>query len=105
MDAKLVVGVGNIYANEALFLSGITPHKLAGRLTKAKQTIFHEKYQFKIIAADQRRIIQVKMTLPKDNEWMSEFWMSEWVNEWILNEWMSEFWMTNKFKSYECVKY
>ena len=36
MDAKLVVGVGNIYANEALFLSGITPHKLAGRLTKAE---------------------------------------------------------------------
>ena len=34
MDAKQVVGVGNIYANEALFLSGIYPHKPAGRITK-----------------------------------------------------------------------
>lgn len=36
MDARVVVGVGNIYANEALFLSGIYPHKLAGRVTKAE---------------------------------------------------------------------
>lgn len=36
MDAKVVVGVGNIYANEALFLSGIYPHKLAGKVTKAQ---------------------------------------------------------------------
>lgn len=34
MDARIVVGVGNIYANEALFLSGIYPHKAAGRLSK-----------------------------------------------------------------------
>jgi formamidopyrimidine-DNA glycosylase len=34
MDAKVVVGVGNIYANEALFLSGIYPHKMAGKITK-----------------------------------------------------------------------
>ena len=36
MDASIVVGVGNIYANEALFLSGIYPHKLAGQITKAE---------------------------------------------------------------------
>lgn len=36
MDAHVVVGVGNIYANEALFLSGIYPHKLAGKITKAE---------------------------------------------------------------------
>jgi len=36
MDAKNVVGVGNIYANEALFLSSIYPHKLAGKITKAE---------------------------------------------------------------------
>jgi len=41
--------------------------ELAGRLPKAQQTIAHENYQFKIIQADQRRIIQVKMTLPEDN--------------------------------------
>jgi len=34
MDAKIVVGVGNIYASEALFLSKIHPKRLAGKLTK-----------------------------------------------------------------------
>jgi formamidopyrimidine-DNA glycosylase len=35
MDARVVVGVGNIYANEALFLSGIRPSTAAGRVTRA----------------------------------------------------------------------
>lgn len=34
MDSKVVVGVGNIYANEALFLAGLRPGKAAGRLTR-----------------------------------------------------------------------
>jgi formamidopyrimidine-DNA glycosylase len=34
MDSKIVVGVGNIYANEALFMSGIRPTKAVGRLSK-----------------------------------------------------------------------
>lgn len=33
MDQRLVVGVGNIYANEALFLAGIHPARPAGRLS------------------------------------------------------------------------
>jgi len=32
MDARQVVGVGNIYASEALFLAGIHPQRAAGRL-------------------------------------------------------------------------
>ena len=32
MDNKIVVGVGNIYANESLFLSGIRPKKSIGRI-------------------------------------------------------------------------
>ncbi len=36
MDAKMVVGVGNIYANEALFLSGIHPSRAANTLTAAQ---------------------------------------------------------------------
>ncbi len=36
MDAKAVVGVGNIYASEALFRAGIRPSTPAGRLTKPK---------------------------------------------------------------------
>lgn len=34
MDAKIVVGVGNIYASESLFLAGISPKRLAGKITK-----------------------------------------------------------------------
>lgn len=33
MDSKIVVGVGNIYASEALFKSGINPHKATGRIS------------------------------------------------------------------------
>ena len=36
MDGHVVVGVGNIYASEALFLAGVRPGKAAGRVT-AKQ--------------------------------------------------------------------
>jgi formamidopyrimidine-DNA glycosylase len=35
MDGRVVVGVGNIYANEALFLAGIRPTVAAGRITLA----------------------------------------------------------------------
>ena len=34
MDSRVVVGVGNIYANEALFLAGIRPTVAAGRVTR-----------------------------------------------------------------------
>jgi formamidopyrimidine-DNA glycosylase len=33
MDSKIVVGVGNIYANEALFLAGIAPGRAANRIS------------------------------------------------------------------------
>jgi len=36
MDNHLVVGVGNIYANEALFRAGIRPTMAAGRLSKPR---------------------------------------------------------------------
>lgn len=36
MEAKVVVGVGNIYANEALFRCGIRPQREAGSLTLAE---------------------------------------------------------------------
>lgn len=36
MNGKVVVGVGNIYANEALFLSGVHPRRAAGRLSMAR---------------------------------------------------------------------
>ena len=36
MDNHIVVGVGNIYANEALFMSGIHPLRKAGKISKAR---------------------------------------------------------------------
>lgn len=36
MDNKVVVGVGNIYASESLFQSGILPQREAGSLTEAE---------------------------------------------------------------------
>ncbi len=36
MDGKIVVGVGNIYASEALFMAGIYPMRAAGRVSLAR---------------------------------------------------------------------
>lgn len=36
MDARIVVGVGNIYANEALFEAGIDPARAAGHIATAR---------------------------------------------------------------------
>ena len=36
MDSKVVVGVGNIYANESLFLAGISPKRSAGKISKPR---------------------------------------------------------------------
>lgn len=36
MDGKVVVGVGNIYASEALFLAGIHPKKAAGKISQPR---------------------------------------------------------------------
>ena len=36
MDSHIVVGVGNIYANEALFAAGIHPKRKAGRITRER---------------------------------------------------------------------
>ncbi len=36
MDGKIVVGAGNIYANEALFAAGIRPDRAAGRISRER---------------------------------------------------------------------
>ena len=41
MTNQVVVGVGNIYANEALFLSGIDPRRKASALSKKRVTDLH----------------------------------------------------------------
>ncbi|MDA7441102.1 bifunctional DNA-formamidopyrimidine glycosylase/DNA-(apurinic or apyrimidinic site) lyase [Candidatus Pseudothioglobus singularis] len=34
MDSKVVVGIGNIYASESLFLAGISPKRVSGKTSK-----------------------------------------------------------------------
>lgn len=36
MDGRIVVGVGNIYANEALFAAGIRPDRAAGKVSRER---------------------------------------------------------------------
>ncbi len=39
MDGRIVVGVGNIYANEALFAAGIAPKRMAGTVSKKQYEV------------------------------------------------------------------
>ena len=41
MDQRRVVGVGNIYANEALFAAGVDPSRAANRVTQAEAVALH----------------------------------------------------------------
>jgi len=50
MDQKVVVGVGNIYATEALFAAGIDPSKAANRVPNAQLVDLHSHVQ-RILAA------------------------------------------------------
>jgi formamidopyrimidine-DNA glycosylase len=45
MDQRLVVGVGNIYANEALFAAGIDPSRAANTLPTAEVARLHREVQ------------------------------------------------------------
>lgn len=59
MDAQNVVGVGNIYANEALFLSGISPKRQAGRVSLQRMELLAENIKYVL----QRSIEQGGTTL------------------------------------------
>lgn len=45
MDQRVVVGVGNIYANEALFAARIDPSRPANTLTAAEVALLHREVQ------------------------------------------------------------
>jgi formamidopyrimidine-DNA glycosylase len=45
MDQRHLAGVGNIYANEALFAAGIDPSKAAHRLTPDQHRRLHAELQ------------------------------------------------------------
>lgn len=45
MDSKVVVGVGNIYANEALFMAGIDPQRQAGSISRKRYQLLADCIQ------------------------------------------------------------
>jgi len=51
MDGKIVVGVGNIYASETLFLAKINPLRLATRLSLNRYELLVEKIQLVLKSA------------------------------------------------------
>lgn len=59
MDQKVVTGIGNIYATEALFTAGVCPSKQAGKVSKHSYQIFVEEAK-RIL---ERSIIQGGTTL------------------------------------------
>lgn len=61
MNSHVVVGVGNIYANEALFLAGIHPNRAVNRISLKRIALLVEK--IKLVLA---RAIQVGGTTLRD---------------------------------------
>jgi len=51
MDSHNVVGVGNIYANEALFAAGIHPRRAAGKVTRTQYTLLVQAIKHVLRAA------------------------------------------------------
>jgi formamidopyrimidine-DNA glycosylase len=51
MDSHVVVGVGNIYASESLFLAGVKPQAAAGKLTRPRYERLAEAIQTVLQAA------------------------------------------------------
>lgn len=43
LDQKIVAGIGNIYADECLFLAGIKPNRVAASLSKEESVVLHDK--------------------------------------------------------------
>ena len=54
MDQKVVVGVGNIYAAEALFMAGISPLRAAGQVSRERYRLLADAVRTILAAAIER---------------------------------------------------
>lgn len=68
MNSNIVVGAGNIYANESLFMTGIHPEKLAGKLTKKQAHELAENIKTVIAAAIEQGGTTLKDFLSPDGK-------------------------------------
>ncbi len=55
MDARVVVGVGNIYANEALYRAGVHPRRSAGRIAESRWERVHGAVREVLLEAIENR--------------------------------------------------
>jgi len=53
LDQKIVVGIGNIYASEILFRSGVSPKRLAKSVSKKKAELIYNETQNVLLTAIQ----------------------------------------------------
>ncbi|MBV1873897.1 MAG: formamidopyrimidine-DNA glycosylase [Gammaproteobacteria bacterium] len=51
MNSQVVVGVGNIYANESLFMAGILPARAAGKISRQRYDVLAEAIKTVLTAA------------------------------------------------------
>lgn len=51
LDGHMVAGIGNIYANEALYAAGIRPARAAGRITRKQYTVLARAIRRTLTAA------------------------------------------------------
>lgn len=51
MNSQVVVGVGNIYANESLFMAGILPARAAGKISRQRYDVLVEAIKTVLTAA------------------------------------------------------
>ncbi len=76
MNPQVVVGVGNIYASEVLFLSGIRPAKLGFKITKAEAqriVLFTQKVLLKAIKAKGSTLKDYKMVNGESGKFQNLF--------------------------------
>jgi formamidopyrimidine-DNA glycosylase len=55
LDQRIIAGIGNIYADEALFLAGIHPGRAGGSLTKSEATELHRTIRQTLLAGIENR--------------------------------------------------
>ncbi|MGY8871400.1 MAG: bifunctional DNA-formamidopyrimidine glycosylase/DNA-(apurinic or apyrimidinic site) lyase [Pseudomonadales bacterium] len=68
MNSKVVVGVGNIYANEALFHAGIDPRKSAGRISEKRLEVLVQRIKSVLSAAIQQGGTTLKDFVDSDGQ-------------------------------------
>jgi len=51
LDQRVVAGIGNIYASEALFRAGIDPRRLAGKISRARVDVLAQQIRATLLEA------------------------------------------------------